>query len=111
MTELIEVLNIDKIDLNPKKKNVCAYARVSTASDSQLNSFANQVSTYTNEILNNPNWNFIGVYADEGISGTGLKKRNQFNMMLTAANHGLIDLILTKSLPILLVFILKFLPQ
>ena len=56
------------------------------------------VSTYTNEILDNPNWNFIGVYADEGISGTGLKKRNQFNMMLTAANHGLIDLILTKSI-------------
>ncbi|PKK98609.1 MAG: recombinase family protein [Tenericutes bacterium HGW-Tenericutes-2] len=98
MTELIEVINLDRLDLNSKKKNVCAYARVSTASDSQLNSFANQVSTYTNEILNNPNWNFIGVYADEGISGTGLKKRNQFNMMLTAANHGLIDLILTKSI-------------
>ena len=98
MSKLVEVININQISSKSEKRNVCAYARVSTASDTQINSFDTQVSTYTNEILSNPKWNFIGVFADEGISGTDLTKRKQFNKMMTIAKNGDIDLIITKSI-------------
>jgi DNA invertase Pin-like site-specific DNA recombinase len=80
------------------KQRVCAYARVSTASEMQMGSFDTQVETYTNKIVNNPDWKFVGVFADKGKSGTSLKKRNQFNMMIELARNNSIDLILTKSI-------------
>ena len=98
MRKLVEIINFNQISSKSEKRNVCAYARVSTASDTQINSFDTQVSTYTNEILSNPKWNFIGVFADEGISGTDLTKRKQFNKMMTIAKNGDIDLIITKSI-------------
>ena len=79
MIELKEVINYKDLSLHEKKRNVCAYARVSTSSDVQLLSFDTQVSTYTNEIMSHPDWNFVGVYADEGKSGTNTTKRAQFN--------------------------------
>ncbi len=98
MIELKEVINYKDLSLHEKKRNVCAYARVSTSSDVQLLSFDTQVSTYTNEIMSHPDWNFVGVYADEGKSGTNTTKRAQFNLMIEAARNGLIDLIITKSI-------------
>ena len=80
------------------KKNVCAYARVSTKEDLQLNSLDNQVGTYVEEIMRNPEYNFCGIYADVGKSGTSTASRNEFNDMIEAARNGYIDLIIVKSI-------------
>lgn len=81
-----------------RKKRVAAYARVSTDSDEQLSSYEAQVDFYTQHINNNPEWEFVSVYTDEGISGTNTKKRDGFNRMIADALSGNIDLILTKSI-------------
>lgn len=81
-----------------RKRRVAAYARVSTDSDEQLSSYAAQVDFYTQYIRNNPEWEFVDVYTDEGISGTNTKKRDGFNRMIADALAGKIDLILTKSI-------------
>ena len=81
-----------------KKRRVAAYARVSTDSDEQLSSYEAQVDFYTRHIKSNPEWEFVNVYTDEGISGTNTKKREGFNRMVTDALDGRIDLILTKSI-------------
>lgn len=77
---------------------VCAYARVSTGSRAQAESYATQVEYYTEKIENNPLWEFAGVYADEGITGTKVKGRDDFKAMVEACEEGDIDLILTKSI-------------
>ncbi len=77
---------------------VCGYARVSTASMAQADSYAAQVGYYTEKIQSNPLWEFAGVYADEGITGTKAKGRYDFNEMIAACEDGDIDLILTKSI-------------
>jgi len=81
-----------------RKKRVAAYARVSTDSDEQLSSYEAQVDFYTQHINNTPEWEFVSVYTDEGISGTNTKKRDGFNRMIADALSGNIDLILTKSI-------------
>lgn len=81
----------------PKKK-VAAYARVSTEQDEQQSSYEAQVEYYTKYIKNNPGWEFAGIYADEGISGTNTKKRDGFKSMIADAKAGKINLILTKSI-------------
>ena len=58
-----------------RKKRVAAYARVSTEQDEQQSSYEAQVDFYTRHIKNNPEWEFVEVYTDEGISGTSTKKR------------------------------------
>ena len=83
---------------NQQKRRVAAYARVSTDSDEQLSSYEAQVDFYTRHIKSNPEWEFAGVYTDEGISGTNTKKRDGFNRMVADALDGKIDLILTKSI-------------
>lgn len=80
------------------KKKVCAYARVSTNEEDQLNSYDNQIDEYTKRIAKNPDWDFAGMYADRGISGTQIKKREAFKEMIKRAKAGEIDLILTKSI-------------
>ncbi|MBP3722490.1 MAG: recombinase family protein, partial [Selenomonadaceae bacterium] len=57
------------------KRKVAAYARVSTDRDEQLTSYEAQVNYYTNYIKSREDWEFVGMYADEGISGTSTKKR------------------------------------
>jgi len=81
-----------------KKKKVCAYVRVSTDNEEQKTSYDAQVDEYTKRIEQNPEWEMVGIYADEGISGTSTKHRKQFNLMMDAARSGQIDLILTKSI-------------
>lgn len=81
----------------PKRKRVAAYARVSTDEQEQLTSYEAQVDYYTRHIQANSEWTFIATYADEGLSGTSIKKRDGFNLMISDALSGKIDLILTKS--------------
>ena len=80
------------------KKRVAAYCRVSTDSEEQLNSYEAQKFYYTQKIADSPDWEMAGIYADEGISGTSMKKRTEFKKMITACKRGRIDLIITKSL-------------
>lgn len=81
-----------------KKRRVCAYCRVSTDSDEQEKSYDAQVDEYKNKISENSEWEFAGIYADKGISGTDTKHRTQFNEMIDACKAGKIDLIITKSI-------------
>ena len=80
-----------------QKLRVAAYCRVSSEKDEQLNSFEVQVSYYTEKINSKAEWKFAGVYADEGITGTSMKRREDFKRMLRACREGRIDLILCKS--------------
>ena len=79
------------------KRRVAGYARVSTDKDEQFTSYEAQVDYYTKYIKANPEWEFVTVYTDEGISGTSTKRRDGFNTMIDAALNGRIDLIVTKS--------------
>ena len=80
-----------------ERLRVAAYARVSTDDEEQLTSYEAQVDYYTKKIRENPDWTFVEVYADEGISGTNTKKRKNFNRMIDDAMAGKIDRIITKS--------------
>ena len=80
-----------------QKRRVAGYARVSTDSDEQFTSYEAQVDYYTQYIKRNPEWEFVKVYTDEGISGTNTKYRIGFNEMIADAMSGKIDLIVTKS--------------
>jgi len=76
---------------------VCGYARVSTGSKAQAESYATQVAYFTEKIENNPLWEFAGMYADEAATGTKVRGREEFQAMIEACENGEIDLILTKS--------------
>lgn len=79
------------------KRKVAGYARVSTDSEEQQTSYAAQVSYYTDYIQKRLDWDFVGVYTDEGISATNTRHRDGFNRMIADALDGKIDLIVTKS--------------
>lgn len=79
------------------KRRVAGYARVSTDSEEQQTSYEAQIDYYTRYIRSNPEWEFVNVYTDEGISATNTKKRDGFNKMIQDALDGKIDLIVTKS--------------
>lgn len=91
----------DKRDLptdEPKRKlRVCAYCRVSTDEDNQAGSYELQVQNYTKMIFENPEWEFVGIYADEGKSGTSTLHRERFNEMIEKCRAREIDLIITKQ--------------
>lgn len=93
---------IRKIELTvtalPERKKVAAYARVSMETERLHHSLAAQVSYYSELIQKNPEWEYAGVYADEGISGTNTEKRADFQRMLDDCEDGKIDIILTKSI-------------
>jgi len=93
------VITIDPID-KPQdlKVRVAAYARVSTSSEDQHNSFEAQVNYYTTLIAGKENWILADVYADEGVTGTSAEKRKDFQRLLTDCRKGLIDKILVKSI-------------
>lgn len=84
--------------INPGKRKVAAYARVSTSSEEQLTSYEAQVDYFTKHIKANPAWEFVGIYTDEGISATSMKKRDGFNKMVSDALDGRVELIITKSI-------------
>ena len=80
------------------KTRVAAYCRGSTDSDEQATSYEVQVEHYTDFINNNPKWELAGIYADDGISGTNTKKRDDFNRMIDDCMAGKIDMVVTKSI-------------
>ena len=82
--------------LKPKKK-VAAYARISMETEKMLHSLSAQISFYSAYIQKNPEWEYVGVYSDEGISATNTKYRDGFKRMVSDALDGKIDLIVTKS--------------
>ena len=77
---------------------VAAYCRVSTDSDEQLTSYITQKTAYEDLINGRKDWELVGIYADEGISGTSLKHRDDFNRLIADAKAGLIDMVITKSI-------------
>ena len=81
-----------------KKLKVAAYCRVSTDQEDQLHSFEAQVEYYTRYISDHPNYEMAGIYADEGITGTNTKKREQFRRMISDCETGKIDMVITKSI-------------
>ena len=96
--EIIEANLNNKVNLYQTKKKVCAYARVSTDSEEQLTSYSSQIKHYSEIIKNTPDWEFVGIYADEGISGTQVKHRKEFTRMINDALNGRIDIIIAKSI-------------
>jgi DNA invertase Pin-like site-specific DNA recombinase len=80
-----------------KRKKVAAYARVSVERDRTVHSFSAQVSHYSELIQKNPEWEYVGVYADLGHTGT-TKNRAKFQRLITDCNNGLIDIVLRKSI-------------
>ena len=101
LTEHVEVQIIpalaDRDGYEKRKQRVCAYCRVSTDMDTQALSYELQVQNYTEYITSNEEWEFVGVYADRGLSGTSLKHRDDFNRMIADCRAGKIDLIITKA--------------
>ena len=89
--------NTVKEEEQPKLR-VAAYCRVSTDSDEQATSYEAQVEHYTEFIKKNPEWEFAGIFADDGISGTNTKKREEFNRMIEECMSGRIDMVITKSI-------------
>jgi len=81
-----------------KKLRVAAYCRVSTETEEQNSSYEVQVAHYTEFIKKNAKWEFAGIFADDGISGTNTKKREEFNRMIEECMEGNIDLVITKSI-------------
>ena len=104
MSELQRIVTI--IPAKPKaeqeamkrKLQVAAYCRVSTEEEEQQSSYDAQCSYYTDKIMTNPEWTMAGIFADEGITGTSTKKREDFNRMIRKCKKKKIDLILTKSI-------------
>ena len=94
ITKIEENRSLDK----KKKLRVAAYCRVSTASDEQLVSLAAQKAHYENYIKSNDEWEFAGLYYDEGVSGTKKSKRNGLLSMVADCEKGKIEFIVTKSI-------------
>ena len=77
---------------------VAAYCRVSTKQEEQLNSYEVQQKYYTDKINSEPEWTMVGIFADKGITGTSVKKRDEFNRLMRLCKRGKVDMIITKSI-------------
>ena len=80
------------------KLRVAAYARVSSDSEDQVNSYIAQVDFYTKHIAGKEDWEMVDIYADEGISGLEARNRDDFNRMMADCREGKIDRVLCKSI-------------
>ena len=81
-----------------QKLRVCAYCRVSTNSEDQLNSYKSQMKYYTDLIQKNNEWEFVAIYADEAVTGTQVTRRENFQLMVNNCMNGEIDMVITKSI-------------
>ena len=95
--DVIPALPQENIFTTEKEQKVAVYARVSTDDPRQTSSYELQKNHYHDVISRSPNWRLIGIYADEGISGTSLQHRDAFKHMIDDCKNGGIDLIVTKS--------------
>ena len=92
----MKIRRVQQTQTLQKKLRVAAYARVSV--DTLHHSLAAQVSYYSSLIQKNPAWEYAGVYADEGITGTSTTHRTEFKRLIADCNAGKIDLVLVKSI-------------
>lgn len=90
------IFNQLKKDAN-RPRNIVFYGRVSTEHEAQLSALENQMQWYDDQVKYHPNWNVVGKYIDEGITGTQAKKRPAFLRMLEDARAGMFDLIVTRE--------------
>ena len=100
MQEVNEMANVKMIapqTFQPEHMRVAAYCRVSSDSKDQLHSYAAQIRSYTEEIAQHDGWELVDVYADEGLTGTRMDRREDFNRMMADCRKGKIDRILVKS--------------
>ena len=81
-----------------RRLRVAAYCRVSTKQEEQLNSYEVQKKYYEDRIRTEPKWSLVGIFADKGITGTSMKKRDEFNKMLRLCRKGKIYMIIVKSI-------------
>ena len=95
--EFIPAKPKEKLFEDTTEKRVCAYCRVSTDDVNQTSSYELQKNHYEDMIKEHQGWKLVGIYADEGISGTSLQHRDEFNRMIEDCKSGKIDLIVTKS--------------
>lgn len=95
--EFIPAKQKEKLFEDAGTKRVCAYCRVSTDDANQTSSYELQKNHYEDMIKEHAGWILVGIYADEGISGTSLQHRDEFNRMIEDCKAGKIDLIVTKS--------------
>lgn len=98
MKKITKIDELTKSQLSKNKLRVAAYARVSTDSDEQLESLKAQREHYENYIKSNPEWEFAGLYYDEGISGTKKEKRPELLRMIRDCESNRVDYIITKSI-------------
>ena len=87
----------ERTESTPKLR-VAAYCRVSTETDEQATSYDAQIEHYTDYIGKHPGWELAGIYADDGISGTNTKKREEFNRLIEDCMAGRVDMVVTKSI-------------
>lgn len=95
---MTEITIIPAKERSAEVVRTAAYARVSSSSEDQLNSFAAQIRYYTELLQNSTDAVFVDMYADEGISGTSTAKRTEFQRLMSDCRKGKIDRILTKSI-------------
>lgn len=92
------ILKGEEVKAKYRRTRVVAYCRVSTKEEEQLNSYENQLNYYTEKINEEPEWEFVGIFADKGITGTSVKKRDEFNKMIRLCKRGKVDMIICKSI-------------
>ena len=94
-----EAINVQENTFQSYRRiRVAAYCRVSTKQEEQLNSYEVQKKFYTEKINSNPEWQMVGIFADRGITGTSVLKRDEFNKMIKLCKNKKIDMILVKSI-------------
>ena len=96
--EVIPARAVLSLKEDSSHKRVAAYCRVSTDDPNQTSSYELQKNHYEEFINEHPGWELVGIYADEGISGTSLAHREEFARMIADCEAGRIDLIITKSI-------------
>ena len=96
--EVIPAKTVEGLGESTSIRRVAAYVRVSTDNDEQTSSYELQKNYYTDYIKAQPGWEFVGIYDDEGISGTSLEHRKGMQQLIEDCKAGKIDLILTKSI-------------
>lgn len=94
----IDNKNLANLTKKVRKKRVCAYCRVSTDMEDQRTSYYSQINHYSEYIKKNKDWEFVGIYADDGITGTQIKNRDEFIRMIEDCKASKIDIIIAKSI-------------
>lgn len=88
----------DRVGGRPDRLRVAPYARVSTDTEEQLSSYKSQVAHYTDMVSQRNDWILVDIYADEAITGTQVKKRDDFQRLIKDCMDGKIDMVITKSI-------------